>query len=116
MELACLKLLRVITEPLARAVIERDLTLITVGPLGASRVHRSHLRTVTRGACERTVEGRGPAAPGERVARRSLVFSLFVSLLYQTQHPLRRSEQKRRQASGATAGDGGPGPLPSSPH
>lgn len=90
MELVCLKLLRVIKEPLARAVIEWALTLIAVGPLCASRVRRSHLRTVTCGT--RAVEGRGPVAPGERVIRCSLVFPLFVSLLHQKQHPLRRSE------------------------
>lgn len=93
-KLACLKLLRIIKEPLARAVIVRALTLITVGPLGASGVLRSHLRTVTRGTRKRTAEGQGPATPGERITRRSLVFPLFVSLLYQKQHPLRRSEQK----------------------
>lgn len=90
MELVCLKLLRVIKEPLARAVIEWALTLIAVGPLCASGVRRSHLRTVTCGT--RTVEGRGPAAPGEIVVCCSLVFPLFVSLLHQKQHPLRRSE------------------------
>ncbi len=58
-ELECLNLLRVIKEPLAHAVIERALTLITVGPLGASRVLRSHLRTVTHGIRKRTAEGLG---------------------------------------------------------
>lgn len=79
---------------MARAVIERALTLITVGPLGASGVLQSHLRTMTRGTRKHTAEGRGPATPGERIARRSLVFPLFVSLLHQKQHPLRRSERK----------------------
>lgn len=76
MELPCLKLLRVIKDPLAHAVIERDLTLITVGPLSASRVRQSHLRTMTCSTCARTIEGQGPGAPGESHPP----FSSFLSL------------------------------------